>query len=156
MPEKTVEVGIERESHHRGERIASSPSDAAAFYMSHLGLRIDLDLGWFISLRHDDHAELEIALTAYDHESIPAAWRQPASGLAVALVVDDVDAQHARFEKLGTTIIQEPVDHPWGQRQLLAQGPDDVVIDLVQVTRPDPAWLAASGIEAERPENGPH
>ena len=113
----------------------SSPNEAAAFYVSHIGMRIDLDLGWFISLRHDDHAELEIALTAHDHESVPEFMRRPASGLAVAFVVDDVDAHHARFVELGTTIIQEPLDHPWGQRQLLAQGPDDVLVDLVQFTR---------------------
>lgn len=126
---------------------ASSPTDAAAFYVAHLGMRVDLDLGWFISLRHDDHDQLEIALTAHDHESVPTSKRQPASGVAIALVVDDVDAQHERFMQLGTTIIQKPRDHPWGQRQLLAQGPDDVVIDLVQFTTPDPAWLAANGLD---------
>ena len=114
-------------------------------------MRVDLDVGWFISLRHDDHPGLEIVLTAHDHESLPIAMRRPASGVAVALVVADVNAQHAHFVNLGTTILQEPVDHPWGQRQLLVQGPDGVLIDLVQFTSPDPAWLAANGINTELP-----
>ena len=67
--------------------------------------------------------------------------------MAVALVVDDVDAQHARFVELGTSIVQAPTGHPWGQRQMLAQGPDGVLIDLVQFTTPDPEWLAVNLLE---------
>lgn len=128
---------------------ASAPAEAAAFYVRHLGMRVDVDLGWFISLRHDDHADLEIAISSADHESIPISHRRPANGLAVALVVDDVDAQHQLFMEFGTPIVQPPTDHPWGQRQLLAQGPDGVLIDLVQFTTPDPAWLAANGLTAD-------
>lgn len=65
------------------------------------------------------------------------------------IVVDDVDAQHARFVELGTPIVQPPTDHPWGQRQLPAQGPDGVLVDLVQFTTPDPAWLEANGLGAD-------
>ncbi len=128
---------------------ASDPAAAAAFYVSHLGMRVDMDLGWFVSLRHDDHPGIEIALTDAAHDSLPPTHRTSTRGMAIALVVEDVAYEHHRFIELGTPIVQAPLDHPWGQRQLLAEGPDGVLIDLVQYTEPDPDWLAANGIDVE-------
>lgn len=116
-------------------------------YVDLLGFRADLDLGWFVSLRHDAQPDLEIALTSADHESLPPHARRPASGLALAFVVDDVDDFHQRLIEADITVHRPPTDHPWGQRQVLATLHDDVMLDLVQVVDPDPEWMAANGLE---------
>ncbi len=115
-------------------------------YAHLLGFRIDMDLGWFVSLRHDDHPELEIALTDAQHPSVPKDRRTPASGLAVAFVVDDVDALHEALSNAGVEIVQAPTDHPWGQRQVLAAWHDGVLLDVIQFIEPDPDWMAANGL----------
>ena len=123
-----------------------SPAEAAAFYVAHLGMRVDLDLGWFVSLRHEARPDFELALTQRDHPSVPEAYRRPCGGVALAFVVPDVDALHARLSDGGVSIVQPPTDHPWGQRQVLAAGPDGVLLDFIQIITPDPGWLAAHGL----------
>ncbi len=65
----------------------------------------------------------------------------------MAFVVDDVEALHDRLVAAGITIVQPPLDHPWGQRQVLADWHDGVLLDLVQFIDPDPAWMAANGLD---------
>lgn len=115
-------------------------------YVELLGFRADLDLGWFVSLRHDGHPDLEIALTAADHESLPIAHQRGASGAALAFVVDDVDELHRRLAAAGVEIVQPPLDHPWGQRQVLAAWHDGLLLDAIEMIEPDPAWMAANGL----------
>ncbi len=118
-------------------------------YVELLGFRVDLDLGWFVSLRHDAQPDLEVALTVADHPSIPADRRTGAGGMAMAFVVEGVDDRFEVLVAAGVEILQPPTDHPWGQRQVLAAWHDDVVLDLVEFTEPDHAWMAANGLAGE-------
>lgn len=112
-------------------------------------LEVTTDIGWFVSLRRPG-ATWEICVWDPDHEGVPAAARATAgSGTAALLcvVVDDVDAFAARARDIGADLLGEPIDEPWGQRHVFVQDPVGTVIDVVQVTVPDPAWLAANGID---------
>ncbi|MEO1062544.1 MAG: VOC family protein [Actinomycetota bacterium] len=124
----------------------SDPAASAAFLAEHLGFRAQLDIGWFVSLVHPDHPDWELALTAADHESVPEAHRHPVRGAAVAVVVDDARAVHAELTAAGVDVLAEPVDHPWGQRQFFASGPDGLLLDVLQLIPPDPEWLSAHGL----------
>ncbi len=125
---------------------ASDPAATTAFFAEHLGFEAQLDIGWFVSLVHPDHPEWELAVTAADHDSVPESHRHAVQGVAVAVVVDDVQAVHAALTAAGVTPTSEPVDHPWGQRQFFAPGPDGLLLDVLQMIPPDPDWLAEHGL----------
>ena len=124
----------------------ADPAAAAAFFVEHLGFDAQLDIGWFVSLVHPDHPEWELAITAADHESVPEAHRHPVRGTAVAVVVDDANAVHGELSAAGVIPLGEPVDHPWGQRQFFAPGPDGLLLDVLQLIPPDGDWLAEHGL----------
>ncbi len=126
--------------------LSVDPAAASEFFQEHLGMDVMLDIGWFISLVHPDHPGTEIAITRADHDSVPPTHRHPAQGVAIAVVVEDASAVHASLTANGCPPLGEPVDHPWGQRQFFAPGPDGVLLDVVQVTTPDAAWLRENGL----------
>jgi uncharacterized glyoxalase superfamily protein PhnB len=60
--------------------------------------------------------------------------RPPTSGLAgvaVSFLVDDVDATTAAATGAGATVIDEPEDQPWGERQAVLTDVDGHVLCLV-------------------------
>ncbi len=125
---------------------ATEPATAAAFFVEHLGFEAQLDIGWFVSLVHPEHEGWELAITAADHESVPEAHRRPVRGTAVAVVVDDARRVHADLTAAGVRPLDEPVDHPWGQRQFFAPGPDGLLLDVLEMIPPDPGWMAEHGL----------
>lgn len=125
---------------------ASDPAASADYFVRHLGMEVTLDIGWFVSLVHPDHPETEIAITWYKHETIPHGFHQPASGTSIAVVVEDAHATHASLTAGGCPPLSVPIEHPWGQCQFFAPGPDGLLLDVVEVTAPDPQWLLDNGI----------
>jgi catechol 2,3-dioxygenase-like lactoylglutathione lyase family enzyme len=111
-----------------------------AFYTDVLGFAVTLDIGWFVSLRHEGHDDLDVCVVHRDHAL--AGMGGPVAGVVLAFIVDDVDAEHARLMELGVPVDVPPRDEPWGQRRCLVRDPAGTGIELVQVTSPDPAWLA--------------
>lgn len=126
----------------------ADPALASAFFVRHLGMEVVLDIGWFVSLVHADHPGTEIALTQSDHPTVPECFRRNAAGMAIAVVVDNAVAVHASLIAEGCEPLSLPVDHPWGQRQFFAPGPDGVLLDVVEITTPDPQWLTDNGVGA--------
>jgi len=112
-----------------------------AFYVDVLGFAVTLDIGWFVSLRHPDHDDLDLCVVHRDH-ALPGMGG-PVAGVVLAFLVEDVDAEHARLVELGVPIGVAPRDEPWGQRRCLVRDPAGTGVELVQPTAPDPAWLAA-------------
>ena len=53
------------------------------------------------------------------------------AGVAVSLVVDDVDAMTAAAERAGCNVVDAPADQPWGERQSVLLDPDGHVLCLV-------------------------
>lgn len=126
--------------------LTDRPAEVAAFYADTFALEVVTDIGWFRTLRDADGG-WELCVWDSGHESVPAMVRPGVAGAGpvLAFVVDDVDAIAARVGADPTTI----VDEPWGQRHVFVQDPAGTVIDVVQVTTPDPAWLAAHGLAEE-------
>jgi uncharacterized glyoxalase superfamily protein PhnB len=44
--------------------------------------------------------------------------------------VEDVDREHARIRQLGTDIVLEPTDQPWGNRSTMFRDPDGNLINF--------------------------
>ncbi|MFC8190974.1 VOC family protein [Cellulomonas sp. NPDC057328] len=121
------------------------PTDAGAWFTEHLGFRVLVDLGWYVSMQHPDRDELRVDLVRTDHETWPTA-PDAVAGAMLALVVDDVDAAHARMASAGVTVLKALVTEPWGQRRFQAAGPGGLLVELVQPVPADPAWMAAQGL----------
>lgn len=112
-----------------------------AFYVDVLGFAVTLDIGWFVSLRHPDHDDLDLCVVHRDHAL--AGMGGPVAGVVLAFLVEDVHAEHARLVELGVPVDVAPRDEPWGQRRCLVRDPAGTGVELVQPTAPDPAWLAS-------------
>lgn len=122
------------------------PSDAGRWVARWLGFEVLVDLGWYVSTAHPADPVLRLDFVAHDH----GTWPHPTEtvvGAMLALVVDDVDAQHARCVAGGVEVLMAPRSEPWGQRRVQLEGPAGLVVELVQPVEPDPAWLADQGLE---------
>ncbi len=64
----------------------------------------------------------------------PAQVASPESGSAFQLTiqVDDVDKQSLRIQELGFSLINGPIDRPWGVRTALFADPDGHLWELAQ------------------------
>ena len=76
------------------------------------------------------------------HESIPASHRGTVSGLILNFEVEDVDAEYARLVAAGLPIVQDLRSELFGQRHFLTQDPNGVLIDIISLIEPDPAFAA--------------
>ena len=124
--------------------VTSRPAEVAAFYQQYFDLRITIDLGWFICLRRGE-AGWEIAISERGHSSIPAAVSAATGSVNVfGFVVDDVDKVAQALTEGGVPLAAEIIDEPWGQRHFFVRDPEGTYLDVIQLTTPDPAWLAAN------------
>jgi uncharacterized glyoxalase superfamily protein PhnB len=95
-----------------------------------LGLYRDV-LGFSEKYRGDEivmlgapFGDLELLL----HQRPPTPGR---AGVTVSYLVDDVDTVTAAAAKAGASVIDEPADQPWGERQAVLTDPDGHVFCLV-------------------------
>jgi uncharacterized glyoxalase superfamily protein PhnB len=83
------------------------------------------------------HAQLSfgsgmIMLGSHPHEGPYGEWVQPPdpgrpSTSGIYVVVDDVDAHHARAKAAGAAILREPEDQPYGGRDYTCRDPEGYV-----------------------------
>jgi uncharacterized glyoxalase superfamily protein PhnB len=126
---------------------ATDPTSAAGWFAEHLGFRTLVDLGWYTSSQHPEHEQLAVDFVRREHGTWPAAaGSDRTAGAMLALVVDDVDAAHARMTAAGVEVLAPLATAPWGQRRFQVAGPEGLVVELVQPVPPDPEWLAAQGL----------
>lgn len=102
------------------------------FYVRLLEMEVVFDSDWYVLLRDPRRPRLQLAFVAHDHESLPAAFREPARGLLVTAEVDDVDAIHARARAMGAEIAQELRDEEFGQRHFMAVDPNGLLVDVYE------------------------
>ncbi len=113
------------------------------FHVRHFGWRVTGDAGFFVALAHDDQA-YELCVLQRDHETVPATHRQAAQGLILGYLVQDAAAEARRLAAEGVGHLTPVVDEVYGQRHFFVTDPAGVLIDVIQLTTPDPAWLAAN------------
>ena len=57
----------------------------------------------------------------------------PDDKISLWLQVRDVDAEFARLEAAGVTVVEGPVDEPWGLREARVRDPDGLMLVLVEI-----------------------
>ena len=116
---------------------------SAQFYEAHFGFTRIFSSDWYIQLRASAEHPFEIALIAYDHDSIPKPNQVLTSGLILSFYVEDAAAEHERIARAGLTIVQPLRDEVFGQRHFIAVDPNGMLIDIITPIAPDAEWLAA-------------
>ncbi|WP_308800057.1 VOC family protein [Agromyces silvae] len=121
---------------------------AAAFYRDALGFETTYESDWYVSLRLD---RFELAILDARHETIPEGFRRAPQGVLLNLEVDDVDAVHAALTREHPDRVRLPLrDEDFGQRHVILEAPDGVLLDVIQPIAPS-AEFAAAYAEGEAP-----
>jgi len=113
------------------------------FYREHFGFTPVFESDWYVQLRGPSAAGHELAVIAYDHDSIPPEGREPTRGVILSFEVEDAAADAARLEAAGVRIAQPLRDEVFGQRHVIVADPNDILIDIITPIEPDADWLAA-------------
>ncbi|MEM9691096.1 MAG: VOC family protein [Myxococcota bacterium] len=121
--------------------IVDDVEQASRFYVDVLGFRAVFTSDWFLQLQSPDEATLELGLLRRDHESVPEPARAAPVGGMVTIVVEDVDAVHQRAAEAGYTVLAPPQDMFYGQRRMLVDDGNGLVVDLSSACPPDPDWM---------------
>jgi uncharacterized glyoxalase superfamily protein PhnB len=128
---------------------AEDPAASARWFVDHFGFTINVDIGWYVNTQHPAHQNLSLDFVQRDHESWSDAVRgRTVAGTLLAVLVDDVDAEHERLTAAGLAVVLPLATEPWGQRRFQVAGPDGVVVEVLQLVEPDPEWMAANGLAA--------
>lgn len=117
----------------------------AQFYEQHLGFTRVFSSDWYVHLRSPAEQVYELAVIAYDHDTIPEAGRKPTSGLLLSFEVQDAAVEYARMVAAGVTVAQPLRDEIFGQRHFIAADPNGILLDIITPIEPDPEWLKAQG-----------
>ena len=106
-------------------RVTVSVADldsARRLYETALGLPLKYELPGMAMLTTSDGIELQL------HERPPTPGD---AGVAISFGVEDVDAMTFAAVEAGASVIKEPADQPWGERQSVLHDVDGHVFCLV-------------------------
>lgn len=104
---------------------------SSAFLSRHFGFREEMAADGFASLARDD-VGMKVAFLRRGLPTLPDDQRDDhASGVIIALVVDDLEGELARLESEGVTITMPLTVEEWGERAFQVRDPNGVIIQLV-------------------------
>jgi catechol 2,3-dioxygenase-like lactoylglutathione lyase family enzyme len=109
---------------------------SAGWVERHLGFTRQMEADGFVSLRHPEAGFNLIFLRTGLETFKPASVAGGAAGLLVVFVVGDVDAEYARLQAEGVTVVTPLETEPWGERYCQLSDPNGVVYQLVQWVEP--------------------
>lgn len=122
--------------------LSRNVQDARRFYERNFGLVPRFESDWYVQLGHPSEA-FELAVMTTRHDSLPAAAQTPAAGVLLSFEVADAAAAHARLAGLGAHFVHGLRDEAWGQRHFMVQGPDGVLVDVIERIAPAGEYAAA-------------
>jgi uncharacterized glyoxalase superfamily protein PhnB len=109
------------------------PGEAAAFFTRYFGFETTFTADWYVSLRNDAH---ELAFLDHGHQTIPEGFRQPTAGLLLNVEVDDAESEFERLVAAGLPIRLSLRDETFGQRHFIVEGPEGVLVDVIEEIPP--------------------
>ena len=116
---------------------AHRPVATARFYEQlgfarHFSLPSDAEEPGYIGLRRGS-VEVAVVDASWPTDQYGRSW---ASGVRFEMFVyvDDVDATIVLLRGLGTSVLREPADMPWGERVAYVADPDDNPVAIAAVT----------------------
>lgn len=122
--------------------MADEVAASARFYTEHMGFQEVFQSDWYVSLKHRENPAYELAVLQRGHETIPAEFRERASGLLLNFEVADATAEYERLQAAGLRIVQPLRDEPFGQRHFIGVDPGGVLVDVIEVIPFAPEFAA--------------
>lgn len=103
--------------------------ESILFYTKLFDFTVDYDSDWFVHLISQEN-QLELGIISKKSEIIPKSAQGNPQGFYITFVVDSADEIYeiAKAEKFH--ILSEPSDTFYGQRRMLLQDPNGVVVDV--------------------------
>ncbi len=116
-------------------------ASTARYYRDMFGFTPVFESDWYVHLRGESEGLFELAVMNFNHDSIPPAGRKPSSGVILSFYVDDAASEAKRLESAGARIAQPLRDEVFGQRHVIIEDPNGILIDVIEAIEPDPEWL---------------
>ena len=117
-------------------------AETARFYEAHFRFARQFDSDWYVHLQSTEDASVNLAILDCNHPSVPEAARGArATGVLLNFEVEDADAEYQRVQAQGLNVLQPLRDEDTGQRHFIVQGPDGVLIDVIQPIPPSEEFL---------------
>ena len=119
---------------------APDPGKTAGWYVEAFGFQIISDTvrdsgDRFIRCKAADGTGFNISEARTNEQLASGSDGTPHWGLEhFGINVDDMDAEIERLEGLGAVLMEGPISTPTGLRIAFIKGPDDVRIELLQLT----------------------
>ena len=120
--------------------MSASVATTSAFYKEILGFETEFEADWYVSLRL---GAFELAILAYDHPTVPEPYRALPQGVIVNIEVEDAEAMYRQLSQLDVTVLLPLKDEDFGQRHFILEGPDAVMIDIIQPIPPSEEFVQA-------------
>ena len=105
---------------------------SSKFLATHFGFTERMAADGFASLGRDDGA-VDVVFLRRGIEVLPEPLRdRTASGVIVAFVVDDLEAEQERLRAEGVEITLPLREEPWGERLFMVADPNGISYELVE------------------------
>lgn len=119
-------------------------TESAEFYTRLFGFEVVFEADWYVSLKwgEQEQGSYELAILSNDHPTVPSAYQANVQGLILNFEVEDVDAEYERLiinEKLPLHL--DIRDEAFGQRHFMTSDPNGVLMDMIKIIPPSPAFL---------------
>lgn len=109
---------------------------SSAFLTEHFGFRQEMAADGFASLARDD-AGMNVIFLRRGLATLPADQRdEHATGLILAFVVEDLEAELVRLRGAGVAITMPLTVEEWGERAFQVRDPNGVIVQLVDWNGP--------------------
>lgn len=111
--------------------------ELVSFFTQDLGFIIVFKSEWYWHLTMEDQPSVNIAFVQADHESVPAAYRQPVQGLILNIEMKDIDSFYTQTKGNDWNIVLDLKSEPWGQRHFIITTPaSGLLIDFIEIVPP--------------------
>lgn len=100
-----------------------APGEVQAFYIELFGLSVLMDFGWIVTLGSEANATTQMSLLSMGGSGAPVP--------DISIEVDDVDAVYGRAKEMGSRIIYNLSDEPWGVRRFFVADPTGKILNVL-------------------------
>lgn len=120
----------------------------AAFYVRHFDFAPAFEADWYVHLTSRSDSAVNIAVLAYDHDTVPDGHRKPLAGTILNFETDDVDSEYDKAVAAGLPILKTLRDEDFGQRHFITRDPSGTLIDVIKPIPPSAAFTDQYSAEA--------
>ncbi len=111
-------------------------SESRDFYTRYFNFEIGFESEWYVHLNMTGRPDVQLAFVNYQHQTIPAGFRQATQGMILNFEVEDVDAEYQRLMEAGLPMHLTLRSEDWGQRHFITADPNGVLIDMIKIIPP--------------------